>query len=128
MLLRDLGAPIKATAWEGWDGDRWVAADCDGRREFVWLTAWDSETDAAEFAASYDRIAPAVAERAAMVAPPVARVSEREVWIATPGLAALAAQLDRFTRRARVANLAEVRAFASPRAPSPGSPGSAARD
>ena len=68
------GRPGEAAAWEGWDGDRWVAADCGGDRELVWLTAWDSETDAAEFAASYARIAPAVAERAAMASPPAARV------------------------------------------------------
>jgi len=109
VLLRDLGAPIEAAAWEGWDGDRWVAADCDGSRELVWLTAWDSETDAAEFAASYARIAPGVAERAGMASPPAARVSGREVWIATPGLAPLAAQLDAFARRARVVDLPGVR-------------------
>ena len=110
VLLRDLGAPIEAAAWEGWDGDRWIAADCDARRELVWLTAWDSETDAAEFAASYARIAPAVAERAGMASPPAARVSGREVWIATPGLAPLAAHLDAFARRARVVDLPGVRA------------------
>jgi len=110
VLLRDLGAPIEAAAWEGWDGDRWVAADCDGSRELVWLTAWDSETDAAEFAASYASIAPAVAERVAIGSPPAARVSGREVWIATPGLAPLAEHLDSFARRARVVDLPGVRA------------------
>ncbi len=110
VLLRDLGASAPAAAWEGWDGDRWVAADCGGSRELVWLTAWDSETDAVEFAASYARIAPAVAERAAMPSPPAARVVGREVWITTPGLAPLAERLDAFARRARVADLAGLRA------------------
>ena len=114
VLLRDLGAPIEAAAWEGWDGDRWVAADCYGSRELVWLTAWDSETDAAEFAAGYARIAPAVAQRVAMASPPSVRLSGREVWIATPGLAALAEQLDTFARRARVTDLPGVRAHFGP--------------
>ena len=115
VLLRDLGAPVEAAAWEGWDGDRWVAADCDGRRELVWLTAWDSETDAEEFASSYQRIASAVAKRAGMASPPAARVVGSEVWIATPGLAALAANLDTFARRARVVDLAGVRAHFGPK-------------
>lgn len=110
VLLRDLGASAEAATWEGWDGDRWVAADCGGDRELVWLTAWDSETDADEFAASYARIAPAVAERAAMASPPAARVVGREVWIATPMLAPLAERLDALARRARVADLPGLRA------------------
>jgi hypothetical protein len=109
VLLRDLGASAHPDAWQGWDGDRWVAADCGGR-ELVWLTAWDSEADAAEFAASYARIAPAVAERAAMASPPAARRVGREVWIATPALAPLAERLDALARRARVADLPGLRA------------------
>ena len=114
VLLRDLGDPTQPATWEGWDGDRWVAADCDGSRELVWLTAWDSEADAAEFAAGYERIAPAVAERAGMPSPPAARVVGSEVWIATPGLAPLAGQLDALARRARVVDLQGVREFFRP--------------
>ena len=114
VLLRDLGAPIEATAWEGWDGDRWVAVDCDGRRELVWLTAWDSEPDAAEFASSYGRIAAKVAGRAGMASPPTARVVGSEVWIATPGLVPLAADLGALARRARVVDLPGVRAHFAP--------------
>jgi hypothetical protein len=110
VLLRDLGASTDASAWEGWDGDRWVDADCGGARELVWLTAWDSDADAAEFAASYAQIAPAVAERAAMASPPAARVVGREVWIATPALAPLGERLDAFARRARVSDLPGLRA------------------
>jgi hypothetical protein len=114
VLLRDLGSPIEAAAWEGWDGDRWVAADCGGDRELVWLTAWDSETDAAEFATAYQRIAPAVAERAGMASAPTARVVGSEVWIASPGLAPLVVHLGALANRARVADLAGVRAHFEP--------------
>ena len=129
VLLRDLGASDQSQAWEGWDGDRWVAADCGGRRELVWLTTWDSEQDAAEFADSYRRIAPAVAERAGMASPPSAQVAGREVRISTPGLASLAERLDALARRARVSDLPGVRALfegSTPDAPSPGSPDSGA--
>jgi hypothetical protein len=114
VLMRDLGAEADSAAWEGWDGDRWLAANCGGRRELVWLTAWDSESDAVEFAASYARIATAAAKRAGMPSPPTARVVGDEVWIATPGLAPLAAQLDTLARRARAADLPGVRAFFAP--------------
>jgi hypothetical protein len=136
VLLRDLGAAEVPAAWEGWDGDRWLAADCGGSRELIWLTAWDSEQDAAEFAAGYTRIAAAVAERAAMASPPSARVTGREVWIATSGLTPLAERLDEFARRGRVADLPGLRAHfegvspqlrATPDAPSPESPDSGAR-
>jgi hypothetical protein len=125
VLLRDLGASDHPQAWEGWDGDRWVAAECGGRRELVWLTTWDSEQDAAEFADSYQRIAPAVADRAGMASPPSAQVAGREVRISTPGLASLAERLDVLARRARVSDLRGVRALfegSTPDAPSPGSP------
>ena len=110
VLLRDLDPEVSASTWQGWDGDRWLAARCAGRRELVWLTAWDSETDAAEFAAAYARIAPRVAERAGMASPPVAQVAGREVWLATPALVPFAARLQALARRDRVADLAGVRA------------------
>ena len=110
VLLRDLGSDEAAVVWEGWDGDRWLAARCEGRRELVWLTAWDSEADAAEFAAAYARIAPRVAERAGMTSPPVAQISGREIWIATPALAPVAVHLHALARCDRVADLPGVRA------------------
>ena len=113
VLVRDLGEGEAAAVWEGWDGDRWLAARCEGRRELVWLTTWDSEADATEFAAAYARIAPRVAERAGMASPPVAQVSGRDVWIATPALAPVAARPHALPRRDRVADLPGVRAHSA---------------
>ena len=110
VLMRDLASDEAAAVWEGWDGDRWLAARCEGRRELVWLTTWDSEVDAAEFAAAYARIAPRVAERAGMASPPVAQVSGRDVAIATPSLSAVTAHLQAYARRERVVDLPGVRA------------------
>jgi hypothetical protein len=110
VLLRDLDPDGPADAWEGWDGDRWVAARCGGRREFVWLTAWDSETDAVAFASAYARIAPRVAERASLSDPPVARIAGRDVVIATSGLAPIARRVDGLARRTQVVDLPGLRA------------------
>ncbi|MFO1539681.1 MAG: PASTA domain-containing protein [Chloroflexota bacterium] len=45
--------PAGASAAEGWGGDRIVALDGpDGRTLLAWQTAWDSDADAAEFAAA----------------------------------------------------------------------------
>jgi hypothetical protein len=116
VLLRDLDPVGPAAAWEGWDGDRWLAARCAGRRELVWITAWDSEADAAEFAEAYARVAPRVAERTGMATPPVAQLEGRDVVIATPGFAALAARPELAAQRREVADLAGLRAAFPPAA------------
>jgi hypothetical protein len=117
VLLRDLGSEVDAAAWGGWDGDRWLAADCDGRPELLWLTAWDSEADAGEFTAAYAGIAPAVAARASLGAPAAPRRVGREVWIATAAFSEDVARLAALARRARVGDVAGVRAhFGAPAA------------
>ena len=110
VLLRDFDPDGSPSAWQGWDGDRWLAARCGGRREFVWLTAWDGEADAEEFAQAYARIAPQVAERAGLAAPPGVRIAQSEVVIATPGLVELAERPELAAMRARVADLPGLRA------------------
>ncbi len=116
VLLRDLDPDGPPTAWEGWDGDRWLAARCAGQRELVWLSAWDSEADASEFAQAYARIAPRVAERAGLAVPPVARIAGRDVWVTTPAFAALATRSEPRVRRARVVDLASLRTHFEPAA------------
>lgn len=52
LLARHGGKPAAA----GWDGDRYaVFAGPDDRLGLVWLTTWDTEDDAREFAESYAR-------------------------------------------------------------------------
>jgi len=55
-----LGVMLRAhggkTAAAGWDGDRYaVFENADGRLGLVWLSTWDSETDAREFQRGYVR-------------------------------------------------------------------------
>lgn len=119
VLLRDLAPadPVgaettpAARAWQGWDGDRYLALRCDGARALVWLTLWDSETDALEFAEAWRGIADAMARRAGLTAPPVALVSGREVRVVSPGLDAHGEAVAARARRARVASLPELHAF-----------------
>jgi hypothetical protein len=116
VLLRDHGArvppvglwEVASAAWEGWNGDRWLAAECSGRRELVWLTSWDSEQDAAEFADAYAAIAGLVAERGSLARAEIFRAG-RDVRIATPALAGL--PVAKLARRAQVATLGELRAY-----------------
>jgi hypothetical protein len=77
ILLADYkGASGKTAqaAAAGWDGDRYaVFESADKRLGLVWMTTWDSEKDAEEFAAAYaDRLAKKLSEtaRAPLSAPP----------------------------------------------------------
>jgi hypothetical protein len=111
VLLRDLSnETIPAGAWQGWDGDRYLAARCGEERAFVWISAWDSEADALEFESAYREIAAAVAARAGMRAAPGVRRRGREVHVVSEELAALAEPLETGPRRSAVASLAELAA------------------
>jgi hypothetical protein len=81
VLFRDLSENPNPAIWEGWNGDRYLVADCAGRTEWVWWTAWDSETDAAEFANAYLELAPAVAARAGSAIPVLARAAANSVGV-----------------------------------------------
>ncbi|MEM7413770.1 MAG: hypothetical protein AAF430_26310 [Myxococcota bacterium] len=111
VLFRDLadpeasGGPELSEVWEGWDGDRYLVADCAGQRELFWWTEWDSIGDAEEFAAAYTAIAPAVQARAEMDAPPEARVDGRRVLVTTRGFRSARSAPEEAARRARVATL-----------------------
>ena len=109
VLFRDLAETTSAEVWEGWDGDRYLVAECGERREFVWIAAWDSERDAAEFEAAYRGIAAAVAKRAGLPAPPEIRRIEREVHVTTGGLAELRDSLAALSRRERVSEMEALR-------------------
>jgi len=114
ILLRDLApreAPPDPTAWEGWNGDRYLVARCNGEREFLWLTLWDSAQDAREFEAAYRSVLLGLCSRAGYPAPPSVRRLGSEVLVATPGLARAADAIASGARRAQVSNLRELFAF-----------------
>ncbi|MBL4846314.1 MAG: hypothetical protein JKY65_12365 [Planctomycetes bacterium] len=56
LLLRALGTPkgVANKAVHGWDGDRFAGFEtADGRVVVIWLSTWDSETQAAVFENTY---------------------------------------------------------------------------
>jgi len=108
LLLAELAPGTEPPAWSGWDGDRYLAARCDGRRELVWITHWDEERDAVEFERAYARAAPGVAARAGFADAPAIVRRGREVVIASPGVASHAAAVAAAAQRARVATLEEL--------------------
>ena len=67
------------------------------------------EADAAEFEAAYRAIATAVAERAALAAPPEIRCAGREVHVITDGLAEIGDSLPALSRRRRVSGMEALR-------------------
>jgi hypothetical protein len=86
-LFRDLLEDPHPAIWEGWNGDRYLVADCAGRTEWVWWTAWDSASDAAEFADAYLALAPAVAARANSEIPALAQIGATHVVVTSSGFA-----------------------------------------
>ena len=115
ILMRDLAdAPVDPEAWYGWNGDRYVTARCDGRRAFVWISAWDSESDAAAFEAAYRGIADAVAERGELTRAPQTRRHGPEVVAVSEALAPLVAELDALASRRTISTLQELLATEPP--------------
>ena len=55
-LMSDWHDPAPRSAWEGWDGDRYLVARCEDRLGLLWISSWDTEADAREFAAAYEQI------------------------------------------------------------------------
>ena len=114
VLFKDLSsgeAPPDAKTWEGWNGDRYLVARCDGRREFIWLTLWDSEQDASEFEAAYGNVRGSLCARAGYPLPPALIRRGSEVLVVTPGLAGVADTIASRARRGKVSTLREVFAF-----------------
>jgi hypothetical protein len=109
ILFRDLASDPSEDAWAGWDGDRYLVAECDEGPAILWLTAWDSHSDALEFETAYRGILEALAARAGLATPPNVTRSEREVLIYSDALAPLAKGLSSRTRRKRVSTLRELR-------------------
>jgi hypothetical protein len=109
VLFRDLSDGPDPAIWEGWNGDRYLVADCAGRTEWVWWTAWDSATDAAEFADAYLELAPAVATRANSETPALAKMDAIYVVVTSRGLSEEAAKPP--PPATRVADLESLRAL-----------------
>ena len=109
VLFRDLSESPDPAIWEGWNGDRYLVADCAGRTEWAWWTAWDSASDAAEFAGAYLELAPAVAARAGSAIPVSTQTEATYVVVTSSGFADEASKPP--PPATRVADLASLRAL-----------------
>jgi hypothetical protein len=115
VLLRDLGDAPSPSTWEGWDGDRFLAARCGQRHAFVWETRWDTDGDAAEFANAYAGIAIRIRDRIGLERAPAILLDGSRVRIVSDPLRRVSDALDTLSRRARVARVTELRAhFGAP--------------
>jgi len=115
VLLRDLDDTPSPADWEGWDGDRFLAARCGERRAFVWETHWDTDGDAAEFANAYAGIANRIRDRIGLERAPEIRLNGRRVRIVSDPLRSVSDSLDALSRRGRVSRVTELRAhFGAP--------------
>jgi hypothetical protein len=108
VLLRDLDENADPEVWMGWDGDRYLVAECDGRPELLWLTLWDSQTDAIEFEAAYRDLGGTLVSRSSLSVAPVVVRDGREVLIYSRGFAKSAGDLVATAPRRSVASLREL--------------------
>ena len=88
VLFADHDGP--ARSWTGWRGDRFAHVRCPDGAELLWISRWAGPDEATAFARAYGGIAASIAARAG-TAPATVEVLGRDVVVATPELAALAA-------------------------------------
>ncbi len=112
LWLRTLDSTVPQDVWDGWDGDRWIAADCKTEREIAWVTSWDTEKDASEFEKAIIELAPTLQMRANLQTISTDRQGT-EVIVTSKGLASTASNLKRVAIRARVTTRAELAAHFS---------------
>ena len=110
LWLRSLHSTTDQNVWEGWDGDRWIAAECDNSREVAWLTSWDTEQDAKEFESLFAVIATDFQRRADLKSALASKRDGQEVIVASGGLWPEIGDLRRLAKRARVTTRAELAA------------------
>lgn len=114
LWLLDLDSTVTQRVWDGWDGDRWIAAECKNGREMAWLTSWDTEKDAVKFEAAISGIAPSLQSRTQLHSLLIAR-HRREVVVASGSFGSKVDDLKRLAKRTRVTTRAELAThFASP--------------
>lgn len=108
VLLQDLGDDTDPEAWAGWDGDRYLVAECEGVPELLWLTLWDSQTDALEFETAYRSLGGALMARSSLAVVPAIVREGRETLIYSEAFAEIAGELAAAAPRRRVASLSEL--------------------
>jgi hypothetical protein len=113
LWLRSFDSTIDQRVWEGWDGDRWISAECENFREVAWLTSWDTEQDAHEFENTLAAIAEELQRRGNLKSPLMVERHGREVVVTSGGLRPEIGRLSQLAKQARVTTRAELAAHFS---------------
>lgn len=106
--IRNLDANVPRQAWEGWDGDRWITAQCE-EQEIAWLTSWDTESDAIEFKKALAGVIGTFQARATLSSLIIERQGQ-DVVLVSHAFEDNLPELKRFARRARVTTRHELAA------------------
>jgi hypothetical protein len=75
----------------------------------LWLTLWDSQTDALEFETAYRGLSGALVARSSLAVAPAIVRDGREILIYSEAFAEFASELAATAPRRRVASLSELR-------------------
>ncbi|SLM48910.1 protein of unknown function [Nitrospira japonica] len=108
LWLRSFDPTTDQQTWEGWDGDRWIAATCGNSREVAWLTSWDTEQDAVEFARVVSELVGAWRQRARLTSGVRVERMGRDVFVVSDGIRMDVGQVQALAHRARVATRDEL--------------------
>ena len=111
--LRSLDSTTDPSAWNGWDGDRWMVAECGLSREVVWLTSWDTEQDALEFEKAVMKVASEWRWRANLKSALTISMRGKEVIVTSAGLQQQIDTLTQVAKRKRVSTREELAAHFS---------------
>ena len=108
LWLRSFASSTDKRIWEGWDGDRWLAVECEHSRELIWLMSWDTEQDAQEFEQALSVISGGWQQRAKLRSSLLVERRGREIVVISEGLRFQMGDLKQLAKEARVTTRAEL--------------------
>ena len=111
VMFTDADTSIGNAAWEGWDGDRYLVGRCPWGSEILWLSYWDTEDDAKQFARRYRSAAVALVENSRLSRPARVRRDGKAVIVSTPGYAEAAETVASKAEKARIAEYEKMKAW-----------------
>ena len=110
LWFRGLNPATEQTAWNGWDGDRWIVIQCGESKELAWLTSWDTEQDAVDFEIALRKVRIDWQQRANLPSKVEIDIKGKEVMVITDGLRPHLAEIVELAKRRRVSTRAELAA------------------
>jgi len=108
LWLRSFDSSTDKRTWEGWDGDRWLAVECEQSRELIWVMSWDTEQDAQEFEQALSVIIGGWQQRAKLRSSLVVERREREIVVISEDLRSQMRDFKQLAKEARVTTRAEL--------------------